>query len=1572
MTTNIISGHGGGCFKRGTLVLQDKGVYTPIELLAQGDTVVSFNDSGRVKLSKVSKLHHHVDPQKLIKVTFWKGSIVVTPNHWVLNQFGSFVEIGTLTVEDALVDQLGHLRPILSIEVVDSDEVFNLTVEDDHTFIANSIRVHNGGLRTDYPIIGHGGGGKGGGGGAAKEAENTLKASQYADIIDLLGEGEIVGLVDGDKSIYLDGVPLKASDGINNFEDFKYYVRTGTQDQDPVPSALTGTVNTIQNPNASNAITKSYPTAAPQTITVTDNRVKRVDLTVAVQQLTEQNKKNGDLYGSEVSFQISLKTQNGVWQVYKTATIKGKCTSVYQETHEVLVNTTDFPIYIKLERTSDDATSVSISNKLYWYTYTLHIPTILRYPNSALVNITINSEQFTSIPTRGYDVKGLKIRVPTNYNPDTRVYTGTWDGTFKIAWTDNPVWVFYDLIVEPRYGMGEYLKDYQVDKWALYSIAQYCDQLVPNGFGGTEPRFTCNLYIYTQEEAFKVITSIASIFRAMQYWALSQFSLNADMPKDPVAQFTPSNVLNGAFSYAGSSAKTRHTVALVTWNDPDNMYKQKIEYVEDYEGVSRYGIIQTDVIALGCTSQGQAHRLGKWLLYTEQMETETVTFDVSIENALLMPGEVIQTTDPFRSGARMGGRAKSVISQSTIELDSTGDTILTDGEYMISLFVPDITTTYDAVLGTNTSSRNPKLEIREGTILNNIFYAYTPFSTMPNPDAVWVASATAVREPEYWRIVSIVEGDAGTGTATITALEYRKDKYAFVENDIVLEARPTSTINAEKPEPPYIPAESYGSYFHEYMFYSAPSVFSTAAFISWAGTTSSYIVRWSRDNITWEQKEVFQPSIDIKPIGLGTCYIEIRGKNYLGRLSNTLSLTVEVLGKLALPQDVKNLTVDKTDKGLVIDWESNDDPDQFTYPDLDIAGYEIRQLATTITLDPTTKLVGDRVVWKTAEELGKTVPEYEAYLNTRWNSVSVNKIQKSLIPSSNYLDVRAERGYNTYLVKAVDTSGKYSKLPALIGVEIGVPGTISSASVTKRIEGQDLLVNWVKPASDNLIDRYEVDIDNQIFIVYTEEFRRKCWFVGSEPMIITPIDIYENKGLPLTISIDIVNPSTLPPIGLTHTLVDDINTAVVKKDSFKLTWQTNNGTGLVLPIIEYEVRTNLNWGTTSGLLDKSYTNSFVSKVTWNGAKTIYVAGRNSAGVIGAYDSEVITITGAGAPASVTNKVVDNNVLIYWGTPTTGSLPIESYIIKKGSSFATAEVIGNKSGNFTSIFETTAGTYTYWVAPIDSAGVIGTPAQTVAAVSQPPDYVMRSNIDSVFAISGSTIAVTMVNAGTDSNNNLLLPINTTDTWSTHYTGNSWTTIDNQVNAGFPIYVQPQKASGSYTELIDYGTTIAGSSITVSLGYSTVVAGWAATYLMEVSSDNINWTTVSTTKVGYASNFRYLRFTLNIVGGIINISTLNFKLDSKLKTQSGSLVIPANSTTGAIVYLTDNLLSTGTKNFIDVQSIILSTGLIASRQAIAIYDFTDVANPLSFKIYVYDSLTGAIMNVDVKCSYTVRGV
>lgn len=579
-------------------------------------------------------------------------------------------------------------------------------------------------------------------------------------------------------------------------------------------------------------------------------------------------------------------------------TITGKCTSRYQRTYRIPLAGAG-PWDIRVRRLTDDAPDSAVQNETWWDALTECVDVKLSYPNTAAVMLSIDAENFQSIPARGFEIYGLICRVPTNYNPVTRVYSGAWDGTFKMAWTDNPAWCFYDMVSSTRYGLGNYVDTTQIDKWGLYEIGRYCDELVPNGSGGFEPRFTCNLYIQTREDAFRVISSMTSIFRGMAFWASGQIMATQDSPRDSAALFTAANVIDGNFTYQGADHRARHTVALVSWNDPADMYRQKIEYVEDPEGIRRWGVIETEILAVGCTSRGQAHRVGKWLLFTEQNESETVTFKAGLDAARIAPGDVIETQDSSRAGRRLGGRVMAS-TVSTLTLDSEIE--IEDGlSYQVSVVLPD----------GSIASRDVLNGLGASSVLQ---MAGDPLPELPVSGAIWVVTVSNL-VPERWRVLGISESTATT--VEISALSHNPSKFNTVEQDIVLDPLPTSVIRAR-------PGMVTNIFTETQLFDLNDGVMSARIAVSWKAPAEvvSFNISWRRNNDNFKSSTCTQASFDIDNVPAGEYTIKIAAVNALGRVGDTVTVThiVEASGVSA---DVENLRLDPNflGKDLPLAWD---------------------------------------------------------------------------------------------------------------------------------------------------------------------------------------------------------------------------------------------------------------------------------------------------------------------------------------------------------------------------------------------------------------------------------------------------------------------------------------------------------------------------------------------------------------------------------------------------------------------------------------------------------------------------
>ena len=596
--------------------------------------------------------------------------------------------------------------------------------------------------------------GRGGGGHTPVEAKESGRSKQLVKIVEVISEGEVYGLADGMKSIYFDKTPVQNKDGSYNFKNVQVEGRVGGQVQD-----LMAGFNTSEKEVGVGTLVKKN---LPLTRTVTDSKVSRLRLTIGVQSLFKQED-NGDTNGTSVNFVITIGSRT------YPVSISGKYSSQYLQ-HHTFDNLPSVPFIVKVERTTEDSTTQRLQNNTIWSSYTEIIDTEFAYPNTALMGVKFDSEYFSNIPTRTYDLLGLKVKVPSNYDTRTRKYTGMWDGTFKIDWTDNPAWVLYDVVTNKRYGLGGRLGEFGADKWALYQVAQYCDQLVPDGFGGQEPRFTCNVWLTEQRSAYQVINDICSIFRAMPVWNGQQLTAVMDRPADPVWTYTNANVDESGFSYTFSARKSRHNAIQVEYADKENSYEKAIEYVSDDESIRKNGLNVKKITAFGCTSRGQAHRTALWLLQTEKLETKTVTFTVGAEGLMHIPGDIIKVADTHYAGTNIGGRVLAV----------NGKTVTLDREITLS------GNSYLSYINTNAKHQNIKIISVNGAEV-----------TLDQPPlglelyGVWSLTTQQVTS-QLFKALSVKEEDKGK--YTIMALQHEPQKEAIVDNGAKFEPVGTTVL----------------------------------------------------------------------------------------------------------------------------------------------------------------------------------------------------------------------------------------------------------------------------------------------------------------------------------------------------------------------------------------------------------------------------------------------------------------------------------------------------------------------------------------------------------------------------------------------------------------------------------------------------------------------------------------------------------------------------------------------------------------------------------------------------------
>ncbi len=506
--------------------------------------------------------------------------------------------------------------------------------------------------------------GKGGGGGSTPRLlDDNLKNKQFLNVIDLVSEGPIEGPVGGMSGFLLNGTPVVDEDGNPNIHGVEVQWRAGTQTQEPLED-----FPFVEKEIPVNVEVKK---STPILRTISDQETDRVRFTLGVSALSSQDDK-GNQYNATAEMLIEVNDGSG-WVYAKKVTIgPGKISGQYLESH-IIDAPKKKPFQVRVSRLTDDSKSDSLRNGTVWASYTEITDAKFSYPNSAVVGMKIDKSQYGDTPNRTYHIKGMIIQVPDNYDPESRTYTGIWTGRFKPAWTNNPAWVFYDLVTNERYGIGEMIGSFGVDKFALYAIARYCDELVDDGFGNKEPRFTFNAYITSQRKAKELLDDLASVFRGMPLWDGLQLTCFQDRPSDPVWTYTNSNVIDGKFKYTSTAKSARHNAIEVSWINPSNGWSEEREFIQDDDLIQRFGGVNVKkVTAFGCTSRGQAHRVGKWILQTEKLEKDSVTFSTGREGINCISGDIIEVADDSFAGIKVGGRVLSV-NGSTITIDAPID-----------------------------------------------------------------------------------------------------------------------------------------------------------------------------------------------------------------------------------------------------------------------------------------------------------------------------------------------------------------------------------------------------------------------------------------------------------------------------------------------------------------------------------------------------------------------------------------------------------------------------------------------------------------------------------------------------------------------------------------------------------------------------------------------------------------------------------------------------------------------------------------------------------------------------------
>ncbi|BEN21713.1 host specificity protein [Serratia marcescens] len=629
-----------------------------------------------------------------------------------------------------------------------------------------------------------------------------------------LGEGEFAGGLDG-TNIFADGTPALNADGSENFPGFRWEFRPGTQAQDYIQGI----------PAVENEITvgTELKSGTPWVRSVSNLQLSAVRLRFGWPMLQKQED-NGDVNGYRIEYAIDVATDGGSYQEMLTAAIDDKTTSLYERSHRINLPKATTGWQVRVRRLTPNANSARIADRMNIEALTEIIDAKLRYPNTALLYVEFDSKQFPNIPKISCAPRGRVIRVPDNYDPETRSYTGVWSGGFKWAYSDNPAWVFYDIILADRFGLGDRIDSTQVSESELYRIAQYCDQPVPDGRGGDgmEPRFTCNVYIQSREDAWTVLSDLAGIFRGMTYWGQNQMVALADMPRDMDFTYTRANVIDGKFTYSSASERTRYSTAMVSWSDPANHYADAIEAVFDSDLVRRYDVNQTELTAIGCTRQSEANRRGRWALLTNSKD-RTVTFSVGLDGMIPMPGHIVGVADQMVAGRVIGGRISAV-----------------DGRKL----------TLDRKPGAKVGDRlivnlpSGRAQARTVQAVNDrVVTVTTAYSEIPVPESAWSIDADDLAVQLY-RVVGIA--DNGDNTFTINATEHDPNKYARIDTGARIDDRPISIIPPGVQAPPKnITIDSYSSV--------SQGIAITTLRAAWGAVDNAiaYEAEWRKDNGNW-------------------------------------------------------------------------------------------------------------------------------------------------------------------------------------------------------------------------------------------------------------------------------------------------------------------------------------------------------------------------------------------------------------------------------------------------------------------------------------------------------------------------------------------------------------------------------------------------------------------------------------------------------------------------------------------------------------------------------------------------
>ncbi|MEQ1227973.1 phage tail protein [Acinetobacter junii] len=733
-------------------------------------------------------------------------------------------------------------------------------------------------------------GAKAGSGEARKAviAPDSAQSKTYIKILYGLSEGEVEGLANGLQSVYLEETPLHNPSGGSNFQDIQFDFRHGTNDQTHIEG--------FPDVSSETAINVELVSGTPWVRAISNTDLDAVRIRFKWGPLRQQNADNGDVKGITIQYAIDLQTDGGSWVEVLNTKISDKTSANYERSHRIDLPKSDTGWTIRVRRITPNSTSEYISDKMYVDALTEVIDLKLSYPNTALLGLQYDAETFSNVAKVAVDLKGIKLQVPSNYDPVARTYTGMWDGTFKRAYTNNPAWIYYDICTSKRYALGDRLTSAMLDKWSLYRLAQYCDQMVSDGKGGQEPRFTCNVYLQSTEDAYTILSKLAGVFRAISYWDGNAIVCDADIPQDTYFTYTKANVIDGHFEYVGTRARDRHTVAKVAWDNPANHYKTEYVYVRDEPAIAKLGVRIAEIDAWGCTSEGQAQRAGLWALKSEQLEVRSVSFKVGLDGYIPQPGKVIEIADELFAGRANGGRISAVSAdRKTITLDRD-DVVCRAGDRLV------------------VNGEDGKAQAR--IVSSKIGRAVTVTVAFDSvaPQNVWVVDAQDLKTMKF-RVMSITQDDKHQ--FSITGLQYESAKYDAIDFGAFIDERPISIINPTT----QAPVESV-SITSETMVQQGLAV--ETMVISWpqAQGATKYQVEWRKDDGAWIKLPITgNNSAEVQGIYAGNYEARVTAISAFDVASlPTYSMLTALSGKQGLPPALANISATGILFGYRLNW----------------------------------------------------------------------------------------------------------------------------------------------------------------------------------------------------------------------------------------------------------------------------------------------------------------------------------------------------------------------------------------------------------------------------------------------------------------------------------------------------------------------------------------------------------------------------------------------------------------------------------------------------------------------------